>query len=1142
MVTSLSRSDQSRLDHSRVVRNWPVEFFHRCLAEAGIERAFVLYENGCFRLSHPKQLAPIQAYLELSQDFSNHEGIFIGREEGIPSPFFAFVHDTRRGLAQGGLRLRNYQGLGDLLTDGLRLAQGMTRKNALAGLWWGGGKGILPLPPGLDTSHEMQGSARQSLFEAYGRFVASLGGVYYTAEDVGAVTTDMDAVLSQNRFTTCISRRLGGSGNPSPHTARGVLRGMQAAWLFLTGTESLRTVKIAVQGVGNVGGPLASLLHQAGARVVVGDPNQEAVQELLARHPGMESLPPDRILFADAGILAPCAIGAQVNATTIPDLKVRLVCGAANNILGEPDDARRLMQRDIAFVPDFLCNRMGITNCADEWMGYLESDIELAAERVFPDTLRVLKHARNLVITTTQAAHELADIAACELHPLMGHRGRRIIDDLVQSGWHKKGQETRFHRSSRAERGKPPLQPIFTPALDEPPILRRWEREDRFSGQGQTLASTPVSAAASPNLAAFLSPLLMDIRARALERLTGRAPRRVIGADHGGLALQLAVERSLPYERQEVGRADFVRHCRDVYNRNDAAIREQLHQLGIGYDPRSWLDPMEEEGRRVAERLFHTLQDSRRLVRENRMGFRCPRCETVIVASDVIRTRLERRKRTVLRFATEDGPPIVTRTFFPELILGAVALAVRIGGPYESFAGTRVKDPLLGRKLPVLALDGMSSDAEFLAPAHDRSDERVAREQGFTDYPRVFDHRGRVTPPGREPMSVEDAREAILKELGETASVETGHWHTGIQRCRRCETIVIPEPSDQLFLHLEDARGHLAQAIRSGALAFSKPTWRDRVLEFLNSAGAHCISRQAWWGQEIPRRRGDAASAEVFSSWFTMAALTLQGMGWPDDPAPEPIDEVHTDPDFLLRWVVPSLLVSCEVTGRPAFRRVQVHGSLHVHDRELASTETSPEIAGESENSPVLLDEERFRYRTASRPMRRTLGNVVEPGTLVRRFGADSLRLGYLLCLRSSRLEVVTAAESHLREGRRILLRFGRKVTGLFDLLRDGSRGPADHPADLALLETMQNIQDSAMKAYEEHRLVEAARLLVDASDAFASYTNQMAQRIKVNDPAVSPAAATEALQVMAGTFSPICPFLFEKILAWLQEAGHLEE
>ncbi|PKL77096.1 MAG: hypothetical protein CVV27_06875, partial [Candidatus Melainabacteria bacterium HGW-Melainabacteria-1] len=467
-------SNQGRRDAARGIRQLSLPDFGQILADAGIYRAYILYENGQFQLSHPKILAPLQAFLELSQDFAEHEGIFLGREDGLDSVFWAFVHDTRRGLAQGGLRFAPYASLADVLVDGMRLSQGMTRKNALAGLNWGGGKGIMTLPGSY--SHPSQfgaGPERQAYFEAYGRFVASLGGIYYTAEDVGTSTADMAAILSQNRFTTCIPANYGGSGNPSPYTARGVLRAMQAAWQALSGSDSLLGVKVSVQGTGNVGGPLIRYLDDVGAEVYVADVNLASLDALLAERPRLHAVTdPGAIFDVDADIFAPCAIGAQVNVDTIPRLKVRLVCGAANNILREPEaDAERLRARGIGFVPDFVANRMGIVNCADEWQGYLADDVRLAAERVFPDTLRVFKYARSRYSTTTQAANDLADMAASELHPLLGHRGRRIIDDLLASHW------SEYHPHLPQVVKKIAGDPAFGPALDEPPQRVRWERE-----------------------------------------------------------------------------------------------------------------------------------------------------------------------------------------------------------------------------------------------------------------------------------------------------------------------------------------------------------------------------------------------------------------------------------------------------------------------------------------------------------------------------------------------------------------------------------------------------------------------------------------------------------------------------------------
>jgi valyl-tRNA synthetase/glutamate dehydrogenase/leucine dehydrogenase len=1122
--TSRNRTDEIRRELAQSVRSCTVEQFHQQMIDAGVLRAFLVYENGEFSLSHPKLLRPLRAFLELSHDFARHEGIFIGREEGIPTLFFAFVHDTRRGLSQGGLRFTKYPNLADLLSDGIRLSQGMTRKNSLAGLWWGGGKGIVPLPPGYERpEHVTDPEERRRIFEAYGRFIAGLGGVYYTAEDVGTKTADMDAILSQNRFVTCISRTLGGSGNPSPFTARGVFRALQAAWLLLEKTDRLEGVRVAVQGAGNVGSPLIDLLDDAGARVWVCDVNEAALARLQQQRPRVQIVPTDQIFDLDVDVFAPCARGGEVNQRTIPRLKVRLVCGAANNILEEPEDAERLRQRGILFVPDYVCNRMGITNCADEWLGYLQEDVRLAAERVYPDTMRVLKHAHQLGVTTVQAADQLADIAASELHPLIGHRGRRIIDHLMESGWHDSGR-----KKKRGEvRASSAL--AFDPSLDEPGIRLTWEKDGRFQGTGPAVAAAPISTSSRPHLASFLSPLLMDVRARAQEKLTGRRPRRVAGSDHGGLALQLAVEWSLPHERQAVGRPELVELCQDAHSRNDAAIRDQLHQLGIGFDPRAWLDPMEERVGTAVERLFHALSDAGLVVRENRLEHRCPRCESVLVSSDIKRSKLDVHERFTLRFPTRDGGELETVTFSPEHVIGTVAIAVRLQGRFGALAGSTTAHPLSGRPLPVVAEKslGVGVDAELLVPSCSERDARIARLHGLAEAPAVFDDRSLVRLPDGRAVPVDEARREVLARLGECATREEGRWRQDVRRCGRCETIVTPDSSPQLFVHVERLAEQLRQRIENGTVHFSTPHWQERVLAYLGALEPWCISRQYWWGNEVPKSSGDDKE-EVFSTWFSLAAWTLCGNGWPEQAFPEPVEDVFVDPDWLLRWVVPSQLLSLAVTGRPAFRRVHVHGAVHVLDRKLSPLSVSPADAH---------DEERYVARIVRRPMRRNLGNIVEPGSLVRRFGADVLRLGYLLALGVGDSEAITLAETHLRRARRAVRTLVSKVTGLFSMVREPLRVGEPRQDDLWIVAHCARAGQDALRAYEDHLYGRAAEILVTTVDAFARYANAAAERRRADsDLGAVRGATTLAVGEMAAAFSPICPYLFEKLERWTVE------
>ncbi len=999
------------------------------------------------------------------------------------------------------------------------------------------------------------------LFRAYGRFVASLGGVYYTAEAVGTKTSDMNALLSQNRFTTCVASELGGSGNPSPITAHGVYAAMRAGWRFLTGSDELQGVRVAVQGVGNVGGPLVELLDDAGARVWATDLDHQVLSELRQRRPRLMTVEePDAIFDLDADIFAPCAVAAQVNARTVPRLRARLICGSANNILEEDADAERLRQRGIVYVPDYLCNRMGTTNCADEWQGYLEDDVWLLAAGIYPDTLRVLKHARSQMITSAAAAAQLADIAACELHPLIGHRGRRIIDHLVRSGWAGDGESRRSRR----------LRPAFDPGIDEPGLHARWEREGRFRGDGPAIAAAPISAAGRPDLSSFLSALLMDVRTRAIEQLSGERPRRVLGSDPGGLALQQAVERTLPFEREEIGRPRFVERCRDLYRRNDETIRQQLQLMGVGFDPEAWLDPMNEAGRQVSRRLFHALDDAGLLLRERKMTYYDPVAQTVLVDPDVTRVSMTVNERFTVRFVTVGGETIETQTFFPELLGGAVALAVLADGPWGHLEGEEVRHPLLpstedgsselsGRylngdsdpteapgELPIFAVADLATDAKFLVPAHNREDYELMKGRGLETavWRPAIDHRERLERyllPGEPPLAREEARRLVLSRLGDRITRHRGRWQVITHRARRSKTLVHLGTSEQLFVRLDAAAVHLRRAIASGAVRFSDERFRVRALELLAHPEPLCISRQYWWGHPMPRRRdlgsprpgdGEDAEGEVLSVWWSLVAWSLQATGWPRLASPEPIAEVFVDSELFTRWVLPSQLISLAVTGRPAFRRIEIHGVLHGMERVLE------EQPGVPANAP---DEERFNARFVRRPMRSRLGNMVEPATLVRRFRADALRLGYLLSLHSGSKELATASESQLRRARRTVTRLESKVTGLFHMTRDLEADSGNEPrgqtrlADEWILARATAAVEAALQAYSDNRLVAVGPLLCETIDDFARYSAVAAGRDRQRQENMGLIRGTTAAVIarLHEGFSPVCPHLLERLVDW---------
>lgn len=420
------------------------------LKQEGIRRFYLVYDpkERLVRSSHP-QLQPLAEFVQHDRrDFSAHEGLFFQVSEKHDTLQGAVVHRTCRGQAAGGVRYWTYDTVEDYLRDGLRLARGMTHKNALAGLWWGGGKGVMARRPDVEAADP---EVRASLYREYGLFISSLRGCYVTAEDVGTTVADMASVHSHTRFTTCIPEKWGGSGNPSVPTARGVVCGMEAALEFL-GMGDLRGKTVALQGSGNVGGSLIGFLFEKGVRRIVacdtdskvtdGVRKEFAGRDLVARTVARGD---DSIFGEECDIFSPNATGAILNPRTIPSLRAKIVCGAANNQLEDPArDDQLLSRRGIVYVPDFLNNRMGIVNAADEQYGYVRNDplFERHLSRdwdhsIYQTTLRVLRRSAESGEPTGRIAVDLAERLSLEPHPVFGHRGRLIIDSLIEDRWHE---------------------------------------------------------------------------------------------------------------------------------------------------------------------------------------------------------------------------------------------------------------------------------------------------------------------------------------------------------------------------------------------------------------------------------------------------------------------------------------------------------------------------------------------------------------------------------------------------------------------------------------------------------------------------------------------------------------------------------
>jgi leucine dehydrogenase len=322
------------------------------------------------------------------------------------------IHSTVLGPSLGGTRFYPYRTDDEALTDVLRLAQGMTYKAAAAGLDLGGGKAVIIGDPDSIRTDE--------LILSYGRFVDSLSGRYITAEDVGTTQADMDLIRTVTPHVTGTS---GGSGDPSPATARGVVAGMRAVADHIWGGRSLAGRHVAISGVGKVGSALAADLAAEGARLSVADVDPLAVADATHRH-GAAPVPPEKIHAIECDIFSPCALGGILNEHTIPELACAAVCGSANNQLATPADADRMAAAGVLYAPDYVVNAGGIINIFAERGTY---DAEVAVQlidRVELTTARVIKMAAAGAITTAAAADRLAEDRLAAATP--DHRIRRF--------------------------------------------------------------------------------------------------------------------------------------------------------------------------------------------------------------------------------------------------------------------------------------------------------------------------------------------------------------------------------------------------------------------------------------------------------------------------------------------------------------------------------------------------------------------------------------------------------------------------------------------------------------------------------------------------------------------------------------------
>ncbi len=327
-----------------------------------------------------------------------HERVFHVFDKASGLRCIIAVHDTTLGPALGGTRMSLYKTEQDALVDVLRLSRGMTYKSAVADLSLGGGKAVIIADPAKDKSEE--------LFLAYGRAIDQLGGLYITAEDVGTTVADMEIVRKATRWVTGLPENLGGSGDPSPVTAFGVYRGMQAAMEIVFGSGDFRRRSIAIPGLGKVGYPLAVMMAKDGAQLFVADVNQVVAQQV-QRELGATIVHPDEIATLSVDILAPCARGAIINNRNVYTIKAKIIAGAANNQL--EDDSKQgpvLFSKGITYVVDFVINAGGVINVYSELdpAGFSREKALGRASSIYDRVKELLTISRSENIPTTDAA------------------------------------------------------------------------------------------------------------------------------------------------------------------------------------------------------------------------------------------------------------------------------------------------------------------------------------------------------------------------------------------------------------------------------------------------------------------------------------------------------------------------------------------------------------------------------------------------------------------------------------------------------------------------------------------------------------------------------------------------------------------
>jgi leucine dehydrogenase len=343
-----------------------------------------------------KEMRSMQVFEKLAE--YRYEQLVFCHDKATGLRAIIAIHDTTLGPALGGCRMYPYMSEEDAIVDVLRLARGMTYKAAASGLNLGGGKSVI--------IGDSEGKSEE-LLRSFGRYIETLGGRYIVAEDVGTSTEDMEHIRIETSHVVGVDVTHGGSGDPAPFTALGVLQGMRACAEEVFGSSSLEGRTVAVQGLGHVGSNLCDLLQREGANLIVTDINSRHIERVVAVL-GAKPVEPDEILSLPCDILAPCALGAVVNDISLPNFRCSIIAGSANNILLEARHGDALAERGILYAPDYVINAGGLINVADELEGYDQTRATKRVARIYDSVKKIIAISKRDGVPTNVAADTLA--------------------------------------------------------------------------------------------------------------------------------------------------------------------------------------------------------------------------------------------------------------------------------------------------------------------------------------------------------------------------------------------------------------------------------------------------------------------------------------------------------------------------------------------------------------------------------------------------------------------------------------------------------------------------------------------------------------------------------------------------------------